>query len=398
MIAKRVKRKKGSKSSYARLINYLLCENSLNSEERVMGTKISNCSINDIQLSIKEIESTQSLNQRTKADKTYHLVLSFQQKDKVSINDLYEMENVFAKNIGFEEHQRISVIHGDTNNLHIHIAINKIHPQKLTIHEPYYDKHKLQEVCREMEIKYSLNKNPVQIQKSNMVESYGFKSFESWIKENALDSLLKALKDHNDWNSLQRVAASYDLVFKKSGKGLVIRHKNENLYVKASSIDSNLGFNSLRSKLGPFLSSSETQKTIAKNSYQKTPKSKALKHLWNQYLIERDKLVSARKTEYRALKEAHNNKLKELLNSYNSLIESVMKNRNLNILHRRIECKILKMERKIAIDNLKKSTGAKKKSVKGTHQIPSWSEWKNKQENKRTPAINNSQTLALVKL
>ncbi len=31
--------------------------------------------------------------------------------------------------MGYADHQRVSAVHYDTDNVHIHIAINKIHPQ-----------------------------------------------------------------------------------------------------------------------------------------------------------------------------------------------------------------------------------------------------------------------------
>ena len=50
----------------------------------------------------------------------------------------------------------MSVLHGDTEHLHLHIAINKIHPEKLTIHEPFYDHRELARVCTELERQYGL--------------------------------------------------------------------------------------------------------------------------------------------------------------------------------------------------------------------------------------------------
>jgi hypothetical protein len=33
----------------------------------------------------------------------------------------------------------VSVVHHDTDNVHIHVAINKIHPRTLTLHDPIRD-------------------------------------------------------------------------------------------------------------------------------------------------------------------------------------------------------------------------------------------------------------------
>jgi hypothetical protein len=34
--------------------------------------------------------------------------------------------------LGYTEDQRVSVVRHDIDNVHVHVAINKIHPQKLT--------------------------------------------------------------------------------------------------------------------------------------------------------------------------------------------------------------------------------------------------------------------------
>jgi hypothetical protein len=56
------------------------------------------------------------------------------------------IEERFCKALGYAEHQRISVIHHDTDNVHIHVAINKIHPTTFTPHNPGCD-YKTLKIC-----------------------------------------------------------------------------------------------------------------------------------------------------------------------------------------------------------------------------------------------------------
>ena len=49
------------------------------------------------------------------------------------------IEERFCNALGYAEHQRISVIHHDTDNVHIHVAINKIHPTTFALHNPGCD-------------------------------------------------------------------------------------------------------------------------------------------------------------------------------------------------------------------------------------------------------------------
>jgi hypothetical protein len=58
---------------------------------------------------------------------------------------------VFCKELGYAEHQRVSVVHHDTDNVHIHVAINKIHPTTLTLHNPGYDYKTRSKLCAILE-------------------------------------------------------------------------------------------------------------------------------------------------------------------------------------------------------------------------------------------------------
>ena len=137
MIAKIIPIKSVRKSNYSALIRYLT--DPQDKSERVSQIKVSNCYSDDLTAALLEIQNTQEMNKRAKSDKTCHLVLSFPEGERLSFSDLNAIEERFCEALGFGGHQRISVVHDDTNNLHVHIAINKIHPKNLTILNPYDD-------------------------------------------------------------------------------------------------------------------------------------------------------------------------------------------------------------------------------------------------------------------
>ena len=154
MISKRVTMNHGGKSSFSRLTNYLL--NSQGKEFRVGSISITNCRSETPEWAALEIETTQSLNQRATGDKTYHLIISFPEGETPKTEALKSIESEMCNALGYGEHQRISVAHQDTDNFHIHIAINKIHPVRLTMHEPYRDYRIRDNVCLALEKKHSL--------------------------------------------------------------------------------------------------------------------------------------------------------------------------------------------------------------------------------------------------
>jgi hypothetical protein len=51
--------------------------------------------------------------------------LSFRAGEEVDSETLAKIEERVCNALGFADHQRISVVHHDTDNLHMHIAINR---------------------------------------------------------------------------------------------------------------------------------------------------------------------------------------------------------------------------------------------------------------------------------
>lgn len=177
MIAKRVPRTKGT-SSPARLVRYMVAaeggldptswartadyildtKESTTQGERVGSYRVVNCGTDDPAAATVLIEATQALNTRSKADKTYHLVFSFPPGEQPPLEVLHAIEDELCASIGYTDHQRVSAVHTDTDHLHVHVAINKVHPTGLQNIEPYYDKKRLMEACERLEIKYDLQR------------------------------------------------------------------------------------------------------------------------------------------------------------------------------------------------------------------------------------------------
>ena len=143
--------------------------------EAFLDDMVNNFSVEDA-AEIKEIESTQAQNTRAKGDKTYHLIISFREGEQPDPEQLKDIEESLCKAIGLGKHQRMSAVHTDTDNLHVHVAINKIHPETFKMIEPYYDQYKMGEVCQALEVKHGLQVDncifwPIPITDSGLIRS-----------------------------------------------------------------------------------------------------------------------------------------------------------------------------------------------------------------------------------
>ncbi|RYZ77693.1 MAG: conjugal transfer protein TraI, partial [Proteobacteria bacterium] len=110
----------------------------------------------DPEIAVLEILATQNLNSRSKADKTYHLIVSFPEDERPDVKTLKIIEETLCNSLGYSEHQRLTAVHRDSTHLHMHIAISRIHPVTFNNYEPFRDFQKLQTAARELELKHGL--------------------------------------------------------------------------------------------------------------------------------------------------------------------------------------------------------------------------------------------------
>mgnify|MGYP003623286094 CR=1 FL=1 len=126
MTAKRIDIRTASKSRATRRARYVT--NELERAVQVADVFTANCISDDALLAAKEIEICQAKNTRAKDDKTYHLLLSFPDGERPGKEHLRAMADAAAKALGYGEHQRIAVVHDDTDNLHMRFSSTRFIP------------------------------------------------------------------------------------------------------------------------------------------------------------------------------------------------------------------------------------------------------------------------------
>jgi hypothetical protein len=252
MIAKQVHMNSVKKSSFAGLVKYLTGTQDKN--ERVGAVSISNCISDQIEIATLEVLNTQAQNTRATADKTYHLIVSFRAGESPDEATLKAIEERICEGLGFGDHQRVSVAHHDTDNLHIHIAINKIHPTRYTIHEPYNAYHKLGQLCDKLEREYRLEKDNHEPQKAggenraaDMERHADVESLLGWLKRECKGQIKVA----ESWEGLHQVMRENGLQIRERANGLVITAEN-GVSVKASSVSREFAKAKLEQRYGTF--------------------------------------------------------------------------------------------------------------------------------------------------
>lgn len=302
MIAKHVPMRAAQKSDFAGLVNYITDAQS--KEHRLGDVRVTNCETNNLKAATAEILATQFGNTRASNDKTYHLLISFRAGENPSADVLSQIEDRVCSGIGFADHQRVSAVHNDTDNLHIHIAINKIHPKRNTMLEPYKAYKALADICQTLEVEFGLEHDNHEPKKSlsegranDMERHSGIESLVNWIREECLPGIRSA----STWKELHAFMAENGLNIKEQGAGLVI--ESGELRVKPSTVARDISKKALEDRLGVF-SARSGKPARAKRQYSKKPVKKRVNttELYAKYKDAQKNLSAERSAELKRLR------------------------------------------------------------------------------------------------
>lgn len=289
MIAKEIKSVKATRSLKG-LIRYML--DTEHEGEKVDHTKITHCYSDDIDLAMVEMNLVQEVNTRTKLDKTMHLVVSFPADEIPTREQLDDIEQTLAESVGLGKHQRISVAHSNTDNFHLHVAINKIDPTTFKMVNNFFYKKDMMQSCAELEIKHNLQRTDRASEKQYSPHSVdhhsGQQSLDAWCQGSIKTPLEKAITSAKGWDDIHAVFNDAGLTLEKSGRGLVVQDKKNKTTIKASSVSRNLSLNRLEKTIGPFTPAKPAKKEKQKSSaYSKSKESNSLYQQYQQFSVER---------------------------------------------------------------------------------------------------------------
>ncbi len=279
--------------------------------EKVAWARVTNCVSTDPGWAVKEISATQARNTRAGGSKSYHLVVSFPEGERPGREVLEDIEDRLCEAIGFADHQRISAVHHNTDNYHLHIAVNTVCPRTFRNIAPFRDHFRLQAACAELELKHGLTIEPhtidprqeparkVRGRVADFEAFHGLPSFATWVIERKAPLMVA-----RSWQDLHQAAADLDLAVKPRGAGLVIGHRQDGrLNVKASDVDRSLSLKALEGAFGPYEPpGQEDIVRTAQDCYTRPDRAGAL---WEAFQAERDSALAARKAELTALRDRH---------------------------------------------------------------------------------------------
>lgn len=237
-----------------------------------------------------------------------HWILSWQENEQPSREQVDEAVSLFLRGMGLAEHQTIYALHKNTGNYHLHIAVNRTHPYTQKVIQPHrgFDINEAHKIVAEIEhrqgwapqinARYRVNEQGyvvrnlqyrAQIKPKPKAENFenatGEKSAQRIAQERGHAVILNA----SCWEELHARLDAVGLRFVRKGSGAVIFVGDT--AVKASSVDRNFSMSKLCKRLGDFKPGYYSQRTFKKPAPE--PVSHVCREEWQEYQKERQKLA-----------------------------------------------------------------------------------------------------------
>lgn len=236
-----------------------------------------------------EMKAVALMNTRVK-DPLYHVVLSWP-SDEAPTNDQAFQCGVYALNaVGMDGHQYVFGIHRDTENTHLHIAVNRVHPESYKAVYPERDFFKLDKAMRELELQFGWShtagpyavhdragkkvvdwasgtvntKEKVPSNAADMERHAAHESLFSYARGKPRVALLRALKNPElTWQQLHALLGKHGLEIREKGQGFAIYDVvRSTTPIKASDMHEELSKGRLVKRLGTFESSVQVDREM----------------------------------------------------------------------------------------------------------------------------------------
>lgn len=218
-------------------------------------------------------------------DPVYHVILSWPAGERPSDGQAFACGEHALESVGMGGHQHVFAIHRDTRHVHMHIAVNRVHPESFRAVYPSRDFYKLDRAMRELEVRFGWrhDKGPFAVyerdgtlvvdwageapaSKERMpsgardMERHGDQeSLFSYARGRPREELVRVLADEAvSWQSLHAAFAKFGLALREKGRGLAVYEASSptglraGLSVKASDVHEDLSKSRLVARLGAF--------------------------------------------------------------------------------------------------------------------------------------------------
>ncbi|MBU9552733.1 relaxase/mobilization nuclease domain-containing protein [Burkholderia multivorans] len=248
-----------------------------------------------------------------------HYILSWREGEYPTAAQVEQAVEILLAEFGLAEHQALYALHQDTDNMHLHIAVNRVHPDTLKVIKPNrgFDKeagHRaiarieaIQGWSSEQKARYKIDANGEAIRKtsnsrkapSQKRRDMEVRTGEQSAERIAIEAAAPIIRAAASWAELHTGLQAQGFRYERKGSGAIIWIGN--VAVKASSADRGATLAALQKRLGEF-------QPAAPAEVLPTPLVKPIKVTaprWAEYIAARRAHYQAKNAAQIRLREKH---------------------------------------------------------------------------------------------
>lgn len=264
-----------------------------------------------------------------------HWVFAWPEGEQPTRKQVDELVQKFLEGMGLEGHQTIYALHCDTKNYHVHIAVNRVHPDTLKVVRINngFDIRQAQKVRAVIEKnqgwsplvnapyvvteegEIARQRIPTEIKPTPETRDMEAETGEKSALRIAQERGHEIIKNANSWEELHEGLKKVGLRYEKKGSGAIIWVGET--AVKPSSVDRAFSMGKLCKRLGNF---QEGNYPYEKTKIEAEPLEEVEPEIWQQYLKEKEECEQEKLTakaekcnRYKELKEKQKRERREKL-------------------------------------------------------------------------------------
>lgn len=411
--------------SFENLTQYITTESALDAMgdnvEKTIAVEIGN--LTSLSTAPAEMWSVSQRNQRCK-DPVYHYILSWPEHERPPVGEMMIAARNSIAALGLQEHQYIVAIHANTDNIHAHIEVNKIHPRTYRSRHLEWAHKTLHKAARETEIQFGwshdnglwqvieVDGKKLVVQNNTYVDPdiaplsskakdfeiwNGRESFESWCKREPAEALRKVLnKGPTSWQTIHQALNDFGIELKDSGGGglkvgLLTQLDGDKVVAAAASKAFRfLKRKELEKSIGPFVSRDpDAPIPVNVKSYKRDPikrlvrreERKAQRDALFERFSEENEIVMAKRdmvksTLKRSSKATNAERYRLIKASYMAKREQIKKDKAMSGKQKQQAYTLLKMTYMQSREELKRQIDSERKEINElVPKLRSWRAW-----------------------
>lgn len=411
--------------SFDKLTSYMTAETALD----VMGGQVEKCiavevgNVTNLRNAAKEMWAVGQQNPRCK-DPVYHFLLSWPENERPPVAEIFEAARHTLTALGLQEHQYIVAIHANTDNIHAHVEVNRVHPTTFRAKHLEWAHKTLHKAAREVELKFGWKHDnglwqvmeiagkkvlfprkaylqdilPLSSKAKNFEVWNGRESFESWLKKKPAHTLRRALENPTSWQDIHQALSAYGIELTDSGGGLRVEllrqgEDDKPVAIAASKVFRFMKRKDLEKAIGPFVPLDPNGPAPAQvERYKRDPIKRLTRRLerlaqredlWDRYLAYRE-TVKAEQAEKNAIlaewkqgkKQDDAERYRLYKASYAAKRNEIKADKSLSGTQKQQAYILLKMTYEQAREELKDQLAAERRSFDDLMpKVKSWREW-----------------------